>query len=103
MATLFVYPSTYEGFGLPPLEALACGTPVVVAQSSSLPEVVGENATFMDPYDYQNIAEALEKSLQKDQLPNHAMRFKGIQYSKQFSWQNMAKKTLEIYSNVLNS
>ena len=56
MTDLFVYPSTYEGFGLPPLEALACGAPIVVSQSSSLPEVVGDCAVFANPYDYRDIA-----------------------------------------------
>ena len=60
MTDLFVYPSTYEGFGLPPLEALSCGAPVVVARSSSLPEVVGNAAIFANPFDYQDIARALE-------------------------------------------
>src|SRR5690606_4057360 len=63
MTHLFVYPSTYEGFGLPPLEALSCGAPVVVARSSSLPEVVGEHAIFTNPYDYRDIASALERGV----------------------------------------
>lgn len=94
---LFVYPSTYEGFGLPPLEALACGTPVVVARSSSLPEVVGDNAIFTNPYDFKAIAKALELGIYDKELRTQ-LSAKGIQHAQRFSWSNMTDQTLEIYN-----
>lgn len=96
MTKLFVYPSTYEGFGLPPLEALSCGTPVVVAKSASLPEVVGDQATFMNPYDYQDIAKALEITVEGEYM-SEAHQKGRISYAKQFSWFEMASKTMEVY------
>lgn len=94
---LFVYPSTYEGFGLPPLEALACGTPVVVARSSSLPEVVGDNAIFTNPYDFKAIAKALELGIYDKSL-REQLSAKGIQHAQRFSWANMTDQTLAIYN-----
>ncbi len=96
MTHLFVYPSTYEGFGLPPLEALSCGAPVVVARSSSLPEVVGDAAIFTNPFDYQDIARALELGV-SDEALRAKLRVHGVQHAKRFSWQAMADQTIEIY------
>ncbi len=96
MADLFVYPSTYEGFGLPPLEAMSCGVPVVVARSSSLPEVVGDAAIFTNPFDYQDMARALEQGVNDDALRDK-IRAYGAQHAKRFSWQSMADQTLAIY------
>ena len=96
MTHLFVYPSTYEGFGLPPLEALACGAPVVVARSSSLPEVVGQAAIFTNPHDYQDIAKALERGLNDVEL-RAQLRKSGIEHATKFSWSDMTMKTLSIY------
>ncbi len=96
LTELFVYPSTYEGFGLPPLEALACGTPVVVARSSSLPEVVGDNAIFANPFDYKAIAEALEQGVY-DKKVREKLRKKGLQHAKKFSWEQMIDKTIRVY------
>jgi len=96
MTRLFVYPSTYEGFGLPPLEALSCGAPVVVARSSSLPEVVGQNAIFANPHDYRDIARALDEGLSNQEL-RHRLVSEGPQYAKRFQWETMAQQTLEIY------
>ncbi|MBF0441522.1 MAG: glycosyltransferase family 4 protein [Oligoflexales bacterium] len=96
MTELFVYPSTYEGFGLPPLEALSCGTPVVVARSSSLPEVVGQNAIFANPYDFKAIARALEVGINDKELRASLIE-KGLTHAKRFSWETMAKQTLAIY------
>ena len=96
MTHLFVYPSTYEGFGLPPLEALSCGAPVVVAHSSSLPEVVGDSAIFTDPFDYHDIARALELGV-KDEALRQRLSKLGVQHAKRFSWQAMTDQTVEIY------
>lgn len=96
MTHLFVYPSTYEGFGLPPLEALSCGAPVVVARSSSLPEVVGDSAIFTNPFDYQDMARALELGVSDEPLRQRLRRY-GVQHARRFSWQSMADQTVEIY------
>ncbi len=93
---LFVYPSTYEGFGLPPLEALSCGAPVVVAKSSSLPEVVGEAAIFTNPFDYQDIARSLEIGVNDDGL-RARLKSRGVNHAANFSWRKMTQQTLEIY------
>lgn len=93
---LFVYPSTYEGFGLPPLEALACGTPVVVARSSSLPEVVGDNAIFTNPYDFKAIASALELGIRDLDVRSRLIE-RGIPHARRFSWAAMTDQTLAIY------
>ena len=99
MTKVFVYPSTYEGFGLPPLEALSCGCPVVVAKSASLPEVVGEHGIFMDPFDYFSIAKALEQALRFSEVGDgRSQRQKRMVYTRKFSWEDMAKKTLDVYS-----
>jgi glycosyltransferase involved in cell wall biosynthesis len=96
LTDLFVYPSTYEGFGLPPLEAMACGAPVVVARSSSLPEVVGDLAIFANPFDYQDLARALVTGL-ADEPARRRMQEHGVAHARQFSWQEMTRQTLEIY------
>ena len=100
MTRVFVYPSTYEGFGLPPLEALSCGTPVVVSKSASLPEVVGEHAIFMDPFDYSSIARALEEAViftkNEDDSSKKSLR---MEFAKSFSWDKMGRKTLDIYES----
>ena len=101
MTELFVYPSTYEGFGLPPLEALACGTPVVVAKSSSLPEVVGDNAIFANPYDFKAIAAALELGINDKQI-REDLKARGLIHAKNFSWSTMTKQTIEIYERCLS-
>ena len=102
MTDLFVYPSTYEGFGLPPLEALACGAPVVVARSSSLPEVVGENAIFTNPYDFKAIAEALELGIEDRGLRLRLIE-SGLKHSQKFSWDLMTQKTLKVYERCFRT
>ncbi len=97
---LFVYPSSYEGFGLPPLEALACGSPVAVANASSLPEVVGENAIFINPFDFQSMASTLQRAVEQIHTGN-PLREQGIQYARKFSWPAMAKATLSIYEHCV--
>jgi glycosyltransferase involved in cell wall biosynthesis len=96
MTYLFVYPSTYEGFGLPPLEAISCGAPVVVAKASSLPEVVGEHAIFTNPHDYKAIALALEQGVNDQQLRGR-LATSGLKHAEKFSWAVMARKTLDVY------
>lgn len=99
-AELFVYPSRYEGFGLPPLEAMACGTPVVVSRASSLPEVVGEAAVQVDPGDVDGLARALLQLLTRADL--RAMyRERGLEQAQRFSWPHMARETLLLYRELL--
>ena len=98
-ATLFLYPSLYEGFGLPPLEAMACGTPVVASNTSSLPEVVGDAALTVDPYDVEGLAKAMEQLLNDEELRNE-MRTRGLARAKLFSWERTARETLKVYEEV---
>jgi glycosyltransferase involved in cell wall biosynthesis len=98
-ARCHIHPAHYEGFGLPPLEAMACGTPTIVSNSSSLPEVVGDAALLVDPNDPEEIAVALHRLLTDDQL--HAeLRAKGFQRAQCFSWETAARSTLEVYRKV---
>lgn len=98
-ATAFVFPSLYEGFGLPPLEAMACGTPVITANVSSLPEVVGDAALLVDPYDVQSLADAIERVIQDDAL-RRMLRQRGLERAAQFSWAQVARKTVQVYEQV---
>lgn len=98
-ATLFVYPSLYEGFGLPPLEAMACGTPVIASTSSSLPELIGDAGILVDPHNVDEITLAMFKVLSSSQLRNE-MIAKEIRRSKLFSWRNTARNTLAVYENL---
>jgi glycosyltransferase involved in cell wall biosynthesis len=98
-ATLFVYPSRYEGFGLPPLEAMASGTPVVTSNVSSLPEVAGDAAVLVDPYDPQAIADGIYRVLTDEQL-RRDMVHKGIARAGQFSWEQSARRVRQIYGEV---
>jgi glycosyltransferase involved in cell wall biosynthesis len=95
-ASLFVYPSLYEGFGLPVLEAMACGCPVVTSNTSSLPEVVGNAGIMVDPYDVLQIAATIENLCQDQQKLTH-LRNEGLKRTKLFSWQRCAKETLDAY------
>lgn len=98
-ARCHVHPAFYEGFGLPPLEAMACGTPTVVSNTSSLPEVVGDAALTFDPNDWEEMAVAIRRLLIDDDL--HAeMRHKGLQRAATFSWSRAAAETLELYQRV---
>lgn len=98
-AELFIFPSLYEGFGLPPLEAMACGTPVVVANTTSLPEVVGHAAIFVDPNDVDSIAAGIELGL-SDQALRQRMRLAGIERAKLFSWEQCASKVNRILAEA---
>jgi len=98
-AECFVFPSLYEGFGFPPLEAMACGCPVISSDSSSLPEVLGEAAIKVSPHDIEGLVGALEKVLTNRDLREDLIA-KGALQAAKFSWQQTAKKTLEIYKEV---
>ncbi|MGA9347412.1 MAG: glycosyltransferase family 1 protein [Anaerolineae bacterium] len=99
-AELFVYPSLYEGFGLPPLEAMACGTPVVTANTASLPEVVGEAGLTVDPLDVEALAEAMRRAL-NDETLRQEMRERGLQRAKGFSWTKTAQETVQVYRRAM--
>lgn len=98
-AALLAYPSLYEGFGLPPLEAMASSCPVVTSNTSSLPEVVGDAAITVNPYDTDSLAEAMRRVLTDNKLRDDMIR-KGLEQSKKFSWEKTAEQTLEVYNQV---
>lgn len=95
-ALCFVYPSYFEGFGLPPLEAMKCGTPVVVGNRTSLPEVVGDAALLVDPFDVAAITDAITALIDNSDLRTR-LRLKGLEQAQKFSWQRTARMTLEAY------
>lgn len=99
-ADVFVYPSLYEGFGLPPLEAMQCGTPVVTSNVSSIPEIVGDAALLADPYDTDEIGEQILSLLTDSALwMLHSML--GQTKAKEYSWEKTAAKTIEVYKRCL--
>ncbi|MBA7538795.1 D-inositol-3-phosphate glycosyltransferase [subsurface metagenome] len=98
-AALLAYPSLYEGFGLPPLEAMACGCPVVTSNTSSLPEVVGEAGIMVNPYDTESQFQAIRQVLTDNTLRDEMIR-KGLEQSKRFSWEETASQTQEVYEKV---
>lgn len=98
-AYAFVFPSIYEGFGLPPLEAMACGTPVITSNVASLPEVVGDAALLVDPYSVDSIADGMEKIISDSQLRFHLSK-RGLKRASEFSWDNSARIVLDIYSKL---
>lgn len=99
-ASVFVLPSLYEGFGLPLLEAMACGIPVVASNVSSIPEVTGEAAAFVDPLDSQSITNGLKAVLLDADFREKLIQ-KGLERSRNFSWEKTARKTLRIYEECL--
>ena len=99
-ADLFCFPSLYEGFGLPVLEAMACGTPVVTSNSTSLPEVAGEAALLVDPYDVEAIAEAMRRVLEEPELAAE-LRERGLKRAAEFTWERTARETIAVYERVL--
>jgi glycosyltransferase involved in cell wall biosynthesis len=100
-ADVFVFPSLYEGFGIPPLEAMSCGTPVVTSNVSSLPEVVGDAALTVDPRNTQSIADAIHLVIQDRDL-HHRLSQQGLKRAERFTWEQTACDTLDIYRGVLS-
>ncbi len=97
----FVFPSLYEGFGLPVLEAMCCGTPVITSNISSLPEIVGGAAVLVDPYDERAIAGGMARVLDDADL-RARLRRKGIERARGFSWERAAEGTLKVYRRALD-
>ena len=102
LAEIFVFPSFYEGFGIPVLEGMACGVPVITSDVSSMPEVGGDAAIYFDPYDEKDMAEKIELVL-KDDILRQEMISKGLKRVKEYSWEKCAKETLKVYGEVLHS
>jgi glycosyltransferase involved in cell wall biosynthesis len=98
-AAVFVFPSRYEGFGLPVLEAMAAGTPVVCSNSTSLPEVAGDAALLIDPQDVQAFADAIKAVLTASTLRASLIQ-RGLARSREFTWERTARQTLAIYQRV---
>jgi glycosyltransferase involved in cell wall biosynthesis len=100
-ALCFVYPSYFEGFGLPPLEAMKCGAPVIVGNKTSLPEVVGEAALMIDPFDVNAIAGAIQKMISDSDL-RAELRVKGLKRAAHFNWKETARQTLAVYERAFS-
>ncbi len=101
LATLFVYPSLYEGFGLPPLEAMACGCPVVVSDAASMPEVCGDAAQYVDPHDVDSIAHGIVRVL-SDGARRRSLIVRGLARSRLFNWERAAKDHIAVFEEVIN-
>jgi len=102
LAKVLIFPSLYEGFGLPPLEAMACGTPVVTGKVSSLPEVVGDAAYLVDPRNERDMAGAILALLVQDDLHQHMSNL-GRGRASNFSWRKTALKTLQVYRDIMQA
>ena len=99
-ALTLIFPSIYEGFGLPPLEAMACGVPVIASNNSSIPEVVGDTGILLNSNDTQGFADAIQ-SLIEDPALRATLSQKALERSKKFTWEQCALSTLEVYKKVL--
>jgi glycosyltransferase involved in cell wall biosynthesis len=99
LASVFVFPSLYEGFGLPPLEAMASGTPVVTSNVSSLPEVTGDAAILVDPYSVESIVEGITRVL-NDPVLAATLRERGLARAREFSWERSVARTRQVYQEV---
>jgi glycosyltransferase involved in cell wall biosynthesis len=99
-ARLLVHPSFYEGFGLPPLEAMTCGTPAIVSNVSAVPEVVGDAAILIDPHDVGGLTVAMWRVLTDEEL-RATLIDKGLKRARMFSWERAAKETLDVYRRVV--
>ena len=99
-ATVFAFPSLYEGFGMPVLEAMACGTPVLTSNRSALPEVAGDAGLLIDPYDISQIAEGL-RQLVEDQSLREDLSRRGLERARRFTWRQVADQTVRVYREVV--
>ena len=99
-ATAFIFPSRHEGFGLPVLEAMACGAPVACGRTSSLPEVAGDAAFYFDPANTESIAQAMRALVVDGNLRRQLVEL-GLRRARQFSWERTAASTLDIYRSLM--
>ena len=99
-STLFIFPSLYEGFGLPPLEAMACGTPVISSNTSSLVEVVGDAGILVNPRDTDRLAIEMHHLIINSNV-REALIKKGLERVKRFTWERAAQETLQVYESVV--
>jgi glycosyltransferase involved in cell wall biosynthesis len=99
-AVCFVYPSFFEGFGLPLVEAMKCGVPVIAGDRTSPPEVVGQAGLLVDPFDVRALASAIERLIVNSDFRNE-LRVKGLDRAREFDWRETARRTLEIYREVV--
>ena len=101
-AEALVYPSLYEGFGLPVLEAMACGTPVVASNRPALPEVAGDSALLVDPEDPHQLAQAIERVLSDERL-RRVLRQRGLERAARFSWDETARRTAAVLHDAASN
>ncbi len=99
LAEMFAFPSFFEGFGIPPLEAMACGAPVITSTTSSLPEVAGDAALFVDPHDIHAIADAIQRLAENTHL-REELRQKGYRQAQRYTWSRSATKMLAVYQHL---
>ena len=100
LATVFVMSSLYEGFGLPILEAMACGCPVITSKEGSIPEVAGNSAFYVDAYDMGSVASGIRKVFDDQKLQEELSK-KGLDRVKSFSWKEVARETLSVYESII--
>ena len=98
---MFAFPSLYEGFGIPVLEAMACGTPVVTSNISALPEVAGDAGLLVDPYDVDAISQALAELLESQERRDELAR-RGLERARRFTWHQVAEQTVRVYKEIVS-
>lgn len=99
LATLFLYPSLRESFGIPIIEAMACGTPVITSNTSAMPEIAHHAAMLVNPAKSDEIANAIQKVLSNEKLYNH-LKYSGLSRATEFSWENTAQETIKLYQSI---